>query len=137
MTIVWNNDLKTGIDVIDYQHQLLFETINKLHEAQKNKTVFLQVLVELMIYISEHFETEENFMKTSGYVYYISHKECHEKFSSCYKERLNQICDNDFIKIPPELIIFVEDWLMEHYTNEDLKMAKYLQEYYKMARPEN
>lgn len=138
MAITWNDDLKTGIDIIDYQHQLLFETINKLSAAKKNKTIFLQVLVELQIYISEHFQTEEIFMKSSGYDDYVSHKKGHKKFSTNYKENFKQMLDNiDFIKIAPDLIIFVEEWLSEHYTNEDVKMAKYLHEYYKTKTPSN
>lgn len=134
MTIVWNDDLKTGIDVIDYQHKLLFETINKLHDSQKNKTIFFQVLVELLVYISEHFQTEENFMKTSGYADYVVHKKSHEKFSIGYKEKLKQFVDNDFLEMPFELINFVEDWFNGHYANEDVKMAKYLKIYNKTIK---
>lgn len=130
MTINWTDNLKTGIDAIDYQHQLLFETINKLDGAKTDKITFLEVVIELQIYISEHFNTEEKFMNSSGYSDYYPHKESHEKFIIEYKEKFKQMLQDESIEIAPELIIFVENWLSAHYTNEDVKMADYLNKYY-------
>lgn len=127
MTIVWNDDLKTGINAIDYQHKLLFETINKLSDVEKKKGIFYEVLVELQVYVSEHFSTEEKFMSSSGYHDYMHHKKCHDDFIVKYKEFFEKIISIDnMIKLVPELITFIESWLNDHYTNEDVKMASYL-----------
>lgn len=127
MTIVWSDDLKTGINVIDEQHQGLFETANKLEKAKTNKDDFYEILIELQTYTTLHFATEEKYMKYTGYPEFDNHKTCHDKFINDYKNSLKKIAKYDNIMdICPELINFVESWIMTHYTKEDVKMAAYL-----------
>lgn len=127
MTIIWGNHLKTGITIIDEQHQELFETIDKLEKAKTNKSAFYEILIELQVYITLHFATEEKYMAYTGYPEFDNHKICHDKFINDYKNSLKIITKYDNVMdICPKLVNFVENWIMTHYTNEDVKMAAYL-----------
>lgn len=127
MTIVWNDNLKTGIAIIDEQHQLLFETINKLNQFKEKKDNFHEILFDLQAYVSVHFNTEETYMKCLHYSDYDNHKSCHDKFvDDCAKILNKNEALNPFTDIVEELVVFVEDWIQEHYTNEDVKMATYI-----------
>jgi len=129
MTIVWNDNLITGISVIDEQHQLLFSTINKLGKLTKNKVGFLEVLIELHTYVSVHFSTEEEYMVYARYPEYDGHKAAHDKFVSDYKAILKKAKDvNDITELGPDLVALVEAWIQKHYTDEDVKMAKFINE---------
>lgn len=127
MVIIWNDNLKTGILSIDEQHQELFETINKLEKCKTSESMFYKVLSDLNRYISVHFVTEEDYMKHTGYPKFKEHKECHEKFSTDFKKLLKENSSNSSIMNSRiELIEFVENWLRNHYENEDVEMAAYL-----------
>lgn len=126
MTITWTDDLKTGISIIDEQHQEIFKTANKLEKAKENKSTFYEVLIELQTYISLHFSTEEKYMEYTDYYDFAKHKACHDKFVEDYKNILKKVYQRDVMDVGPELIAFVENWITEHYSNEDVKMAAYL-----------
>lgn len=133
MPIIWSDSLKTGIDVIDFQHQRLFETINKLNKVKTIKMTFYEVLLELRVYVSEHFKAEEKFMECSKYPEYSHHKECHDNFVEEYKNFFKKIMQSsDVIEHADEMILFVENWIEQHYTYEDIRMADYLKKYFKI-----
>lgn len=127
MAIIWNDNLKTGITIIDEQHQLLFETINKLDKFKESSDSFNEILFDLQDYVSLHFITEEKYMKNLWYSDYDNHKFCHDKFvADCKKILKKRSTAENFKDIEVEFIIFVENWIKEHYTNEDVKMASYI-----------
>lgn len=127
MAIVWNDNLKTGISTIDEQHQLLFKTINELEELKYTQDGFYKVLLNLQDYVSVHFCTEEKYMRCLCYPEYENHKTCHEKFVADCQEILKKDKPFDkFSNIEQELINFVENWIIAHYTNEDVKMAEFV-----------
>lgn len=85
MTIIFNDDLRTGISIIDDQHQQLFEFINKLDRFKDDKSSFMKTLIELQTYVKLHFKTEEDYMRYAHYPDYKEHKDCHDKFIKDYK----------------------------------------------------
>lgn len=127
MTIIWNENLRTRIPTIDEQHQLLFELINKLNKFKTTKKDFYEVLFDLQAYVSVHFQTEEKYMECLSYPGLANHKACHDKFiDDCEAKIKESHTTENFMNLAEELVIFVEEWIQEHYTNEDVKMAKYI-----------
>ena len=127
MTISWNDNLKTGIHDIDEQHQQLFETINKLEKFKESNIGLKDVLVELQTYMLRHFKTEEEYMRYTNYPDYTAHKNAHDKVLEDYREIMKKDLATDFALNPRmELTTFIEDWLTDHYTNTDVKMADYI-----------
>ena len=80
--LVWQDDLNTGIQVIDNQHKRIVEMINLLHDAQQGKehAAIAEVIEELVDYTLSHFAFEETLMEDAGYQFSRAHKKIHELF---------------------------------------------------------
>lgn len=127
MGISWNDNLKTGIYIIDEQHQKLFDLINNLDKFKGSKKDFTEVLLELQTYVATHFSTEEEYMRYLDYPDYEKHKACHDEFSNKYYSTLKKIFnEKNAINFGQEFVILLEDWITTHYTDEDVKMAAFI-----------
>lgn len=127
VAIIWDDNLKTGISIIDEQHQDLFALINNLDKFTDIKENFDEALIELQTYVSMHFKTEEEYMQYMGYPGYEYHKFCHDSFIDDYKSILKKVSEVDSITdLGPELAALIQDWQKDHYTTEDIKMATFI-----------
>lgn len=128
MVILNTENLITGIDIIDEQHQALFKLINNLDKFLESKEGFRQALLELQIYVANHFKTEEEYMRYMSYPELDYHQECHNKFIEDYKALLKKLSSaSTSLNVASEFVKFIEDWIQEHYTTVDVKMAEYIQ----------
>ncbi len=137
MRIEWNDDLLTGIPVIDQQHKELFRRINRLLEAciQRNGTVeVLETLRFLQKYVVEHFTMEEQVMRKAAYAGYRHHEELHRGFRASIEELAAEI-DRD--GVGPQTVVRVNrmivDWLNMHIRKVDRAMAIKLREQFATA----
>lgn len=127
MPIEWDDNLKTGVFAIDEQHQELLVMLNRFDRFRQGKKSFCEAFEELKKYMQVHFKTEEDFMKNANYSEMEEHKKCHDKFvEEIYKieEKINQT--ENINCIGDELSKFATDWVIKHYSNEDVKLANYI-----------
>lgn len=118
-TLVWRDDLNTGISVIDNQHKRIVEMINQLQavNAKKDRAVIGNVIEELVDYTLSHFAFEEALMEDAGYQFTRAHKKIHELFIrrvSEYKTRFQAGED-----VTEELQGLLGRWLFNHIKNDD------------------
>lgn len=82
--IVWNDGYKMGVDFIDKDHKILFNTMNKLlkvlEDEEKGEWVCKEGVKFLKNHSFEHFEREEAYMQSIGYEEYEIHKRLHDNF---------------------------------------------------------
>ena len=81
----WNNNLETGIDIIDEQHKRLVQLLNQLaaHLANRSHKVTLTtVFSELAAYADYHFKSEEEIWSRylMGDELLNQHKTAHDAF---------------------------------------------------------
>jgi len=127
VSIIWNENLITGVAVIDEQHQCFIEKMNKIKELKFGDEGFCQFLIDLQDFLVLHFQTEENYMIDLDYPDYASHKKSHDNALLNYKTYLTRIVDDSTVKeIATILIDYIGCWFKEHYLNDDIKMAAYL-----------
>lgn len=118
--LVWQDDLNTGIPVIDEQHRRIVDMINQLHRAQERgggRSEVGQVLGELVDYTLSHFAFEEALLEQAGYEFTRPHKRVHEIFTarvSDYGLRFKAGED-----ITEELIGMLSRWLFNHIRSDD------------------
>ena len=117
--LVWQDDLDTGIDVIDGQHRRIVEMINQLHAAQTggSQLVVAEVIDELVDYTLSHFAFEEELMEEAGYPFCAAHKRVHEVFTKRVSEyRMRFQAGEDVVD---ELKSMLSRWLFNHIRNDD------------------
>lgn len=117
--LVWQEDLDTGIQVIDSQHKRIVEMINQLHDAQAqhDRVLLGNVIEELVDYTISHFAFEETLLEDSGYQFTRAHKKVHELFIkrvSDYRMRFEAGED-----VAEELKGLLGRWLFNHIRNDD------------------
>ena len=117
--LIWQDDMDTGIDIIDGQHRRIVEMINHLHITQKSMERFAvgEVIDELVDYTLSHFAFEEELMEEAGYPFSAAHKRVHEVFTKRVSEyRLRFEAGEDIVD---DLRSMLSRWLFNHIRNED------------------
>ena len=122
--LVWQDDLNTGVEVIDHQHMRIVEMLNHLHIAQKSleRVAVAEVIDELVDYTMSHFAFEEELMEEAGYPFCAAHKRVHEVFGkrvSDYRIRFQAGED-----IADELRAMLARWLFNHIRGDDQAYAE-------------
>ena len=117
--LTWQDDLNTGIEVIDDQHRRIVSMINQLHQAQARGValVVADVIDELVDYTLSHFAFEEELMEEAGYPFCAAHRRVHEVFTKRVSEyRLRFQAGEDVVD---ELKSMLSRWLFNHIRNDD------------------
>lgn len=127
MPIAWNDNLKTGIPILDEQHQELIVMLNRLGRFKCGKECFKEAFAELKEYADVHFKTERDLMVSINYPEYEEHKACHAEFVCMIKhfQKRAKTCQ-DFHSLGEEIIDVVGDWMQNHYLKIDVELAKYI-----------
>ena len=121
--LLWQDNLNTGIQVIDDQHRRIVEMINQLHAAQTggSQLVVAEVIDELVDYTLSHFAFEEELMEEAGYPFCAAHKRVHEVFTKRVSEyRMRFQAGEDVVD---ELKSMLSRWLFNHIRSDDRAYA--------------
>ncbi len=124
--ITWDESMETGIGMIDAQHRILVDLINRLEqtagEAALSETA-TSILHNLRQYTVYHFAAEETLMVRNGYPEFEHHRKLHRGFV----EELDGL-EIDALVDSPELgqsmLVFLKDWLVTHIMQEDMEFSK-------------
>lgn len=121
----WKEDYSIGVELIDSQHEELFNIANKAYDLLKNDFFtdkydkIIEILEELKEYTIFHFKTEEEFMLNKKYKKFFSHKIEHDNF-------MQKINDVDLKKVDQEqqkhlmdILEFVVQWINQHILERD------------------
>ncbi len=130
MALKWTSKLAVGVDKIDEQHRGLFDTLNSLHCAMKDKKgleEILKVLQFLSDYVVTHFATEEKLMEKYDYPGFKDHKRKHDEFVENFIELKGRV-ENEGVKISSVIRTnkLLSDWWMEHIKKVDIDTGAYL-----------
>ena len=126
---VWSYRYETGIDLVDAQHQALFEAVNRLADSFKEGKAKDQVKVSLdflVDYTREHFQTEERFMREVGYPRLAEHMVEHVRLMEQVRDLQMDLADGKAVTM--DVTIFLADWLKVHIHESDLDYVRYLRE---------
>ena len=128
--ITWENRLSIHIPLIDSQHKMLFDIINKLYEAcQESEDSanehFKKTISNVVSYISYHFSTEDQIMEKTAYPDHGTHKKHHVEF---VHEILKHVASFEDGKkhVPNQLVRFLREWILSHIAFVDNKLGKFI-----------
>ncbi len=119
--------MAVGHDMIDADHQQLIDLINSVERTLQGagaEVALAVTLDQLTLYTHEHFEREENLMRSIGYRRVVEHRRAHREL----RARLVKIrADIEAAKAtgakPDEferLVELLRSWLLSHVLKEDM-----------------
>ncbi len=123
--IEWSKNFETGIQRIDFEHEVFLELINSLKYAIENNrddSELFRIIIEIEKYAEFHFISEENFMLRINYPQYKSHQIAH--FDLLEQFNLSKHKSGAF----PEFLEFLYIWFVNHTVLEDKKIKEFVQE---------
>lgn len=127
--ISWDEKYSIGIEMIDAQHQKLFEYLNFYYESllacQENgvaNDVIKSMLNSLVDYAKYHFAEEEKVMNSIKGVDFSVHFEEHKDFCSKVASFKAKVFLGE--NITYELFDFMKNWLLTHIMLSDQKIGK-------------
>lgn len=126
---IWKPSYEMDVPEIDLQHRQLVGLINELYEAMKEargQAVLDHILDELQMYIQDHFETEEKYMRKHRYPEFETHREEHRSLGT-QVIALQELREQEGKISTPELMSFLCTWLRDHLAGADKDFGNYLQ----------
>lgn len=122
--IEWRDDFATGIESIDYEHQLLVSLINSAHERLGMNPPHASVLIFLDIAyntFASHFEVEEDVMDKNFYDQREAHRSEHRLLlQELQAIRDQQSTDSGFD--PDALRETLVNWFVQHFRTHDARL---------------
>ncbi len=119
--IKWEDKFSVSISMIDEEHKMLINILNKIIHAKEHKVnseELKEVLREMTDYSVTHFTTEEAYMKAFNYPEYQSHKEEHMSFSTKIISYTYKMIKGNY-QFANELTEYIEEWLVKHIQVTD------------------
>ena len=128
--IVWDEKYSVRIEVIDEQHKKIIKTLGKLFDEMgkgKSREILKSILDQMVWYATEHFSTEEIFMKQYNFPGYEEHKKEHEAFKlKVATFQKDFAAGKESLSI--NVIRFLTDWLDHHILDIDKQYGPFLNE---------
>ncbi|MBZ9634946.1 bacteriohemerythrin [Clostridium sp. FP1] len=117
---------KTGILLIDTEHEKLFEIGERAYQLLKSPynmdkyDKIVEVIEELKAYTVYHFKDEEKYMESINYKRLFTQKIDHANFiKKIYEVNLSKVDENQDEAIM-KILTFLNDWLINHILEKDL-----------------
>ena len=130
--VIWDNSLSINVGLIDEQHKLWIEKLNKVSNSvaeHEGPHQIAQTLGFLIDYTQLHFETEEKHMAANNYPEFENHKKLHENLKNTLAELVQDYDEEGATHLLAEYLNnFLSNWLINHIKEVDLKFGKFLQE---------
>lgn len=127
--IVWHDKYKIGVDFIDREHKMLFSTMNKLLKISENEEKSEWVCREGAKYLRnhalEHFEHEEEYMRSINYDNYEIHKRLHDNFRTSTLPALEREMEETQYSVESirHFLGVCIGWVVAHTQTEDLAIT--------------
>jgi len=130
--VQWSDDLSYGIKGMDDDHKVMITLVNRMHailEEQKDSFDVRLLLAKLGEYAIVHFRREEIVMETCKYPESDEHIDYHHQLEKQVFELLKNKNKHFDADETHALLHFLSNWLFEHISTVDQKMAPYVAKY--------
>lgn len=115
-------------EVIDDQHAVLIENIERLEEAMatgQGYAALPQVMRDLDHFAAYHFATEERLMASHNYPLRDMHAIAHQAFAALLGEVTKMVAEG-YATSAVELLGRLRGWLKSHTLDWDARLGEYL-----------
>ena len=126
MNLAWAEDLNSGIDEIDHQHQQIIDLLNQVIALQKmpdKQEELTSKLLDFSKALHDHFDFEEKLLAQQGYKGLKNHKAGHEEISDLLNSlTMSVMLENN--EISEYELNRIVNWFQDHLTSEDKRYFK-------------
>jgi len=123
----WDDNFKTGISVIDEQHQVLVSLLNKLANCLINSDSIEinSTFHELADYAEMHFQEEESvwYELFKDDSWFSTHQLSHASFLPAIVDLKEKTHSASLTEIIEQIVKFLIRWLTFHIMDADMRMA--------------
>lgn len=132
MAFEWTEELATGVEQVDQQHQEIFRRCNLFVGACKSgkgREALIETLNFLGSYVVDHFSLEEKLMWEHNYPDMSQHLEQHQHLKEAVLSLQDHLDEHG-----PSISVLTEtnqkllDWLVNHIKKSDRALGSYLQQ---------
>jgi hemerythrin-like metal-binding protein len=130
--IKWQEDYSTGIDIIDFDHKNLFNIFKLLGDAideEQGDEIIEQTIGHLISYAERHFKREEGMFFNADYENADAHCEKHRELEKVVHDIAHRFKNDRSSVNPPEILKFVENWLVQHILVADMGYVQCVQQH--------
>lgn len=127
MNLQWTNGLSVNNDLIDKEHQMYFDLLNRLYaenEQGAGRDKLDRLFNEFIQFVRFHFLVEENLMLDSGYSDYGLHKMAHRHALDTLKSKLFDFQSGK--TSCSDVLDFAIEWFLMHISSQDKKFGEFL-----------
>jgi len=128
----WMPEFSVNVALIDEQHKKFVDMLNKVFEATTSLTSSDEHLLELLGQLGEqakvHFATEEKYFDQFHYEFTEEHKLQHKKILDSVAKFMSEK-HASYREAGRELLVFLEDWLVDHLAYWDKKYTQCFNEH--------
>jgi methyl-accepting chemotaxis protein len=124
--IQWGSQYMLNINLIDSQHKVLVEIINKLYDGfgrHLDKKQMRKIVNELVDYTVYHFGVEEDIFQKIGYKETTEHNLQHKMFVDKIKQFAEEVELGD-MAISIDITEFLKNWLINHILKTDKRYVE-------------
>ncbi len=124
----WDPAYRIGSDVIDQQHQKLFDIGHRFYDACRQharRARLRRIFDELLEYTAYHFAEEERLMQQTGYPALPQHRANHEELVELVNYHRSRLA-RDMPDAEQQALEFVRTWLRAHVLDADKDIGVYL-----------
>lgn len=127
---LWDKSYELGVFEIDLQHKKLIDISNTLYDLANNpkedyKIAMEKILKQLIDYTDYHFKSEEDFMKSKGYIGVDAHKVAHDNFImqvTAQTKKLDKGNPQDALRFYD----YIANWILTHIAKADKIWANFI-----------
>lgn len=133
--MIWKEEYKIGVPLIDQQHEELFARVTVFVDTIRSDVKWSEkvnkvndTLTFMQEYAATHFRDEEAYQREIGYPEADEHRKMHEDMTSYIEMIARQNEINGFKEIVMQQFAGrLVTWLVKHVTGEDRKVAEFVQ----------
>jgi hemerythrin-like metal-binding protein len=129
--IKWNQSFSVGVQSIDKQHTVLFDSLNELHASMMSgqaQNMTGPLLKKLLDYTRNHFSEEEKMMAAAKYPGLTEHQAKHRILVKQVEEYAARY-EKGEITLNLHLLNFLRDWLTNHIQKTDKEYGPWMNEH--------
>ncbi|PCI44184.1 MAG: hypothetical protein COB49_11390 [Alphaproteobacteria bacterium] len=123
--LIWSDSLRTGIDAIDKDHQIIIGLNNKISSGISDEKNLDDIILKVVEYTKYHFKREEAIMELCDYPELKKHRGYHKKLVTKINKLARDWQKNEDPEIRESLSIFLRNWWMGHIMEVDTTIVQY------------